>query len=152
MVLPPNANVYYAINTSCDLNFVLRPKSDSSLSSAQSSPGSASIGPIVGRSSGASSGTPGRPRLRDASGTKEGLKARKKILSLGLWTNFSNQWNSVFFSSLLNYRNFFAWHIIQCDTIFFFFFYKLFYMCCPYFILSQSKPHVSTFFGVIITK
>lgn len=88
MVLPPNANVYYAINTSCDLNFVLRPKSDSSLSSAQSSPGSASIGPIVGRSSGASSGassgTPGRPRLRDASGTKEGLKARKKILSLGL--------------------------------------------------------------------
>ena len=84
MVLPPNANVYYAINTSCDLNFVLRPKSDSSLSSAQSSPGSASIGPIVGRSSGASSGTPGRPRLREASGTKEALKARKKILSLGL--------------------------------------------------------------------
>lgn len=81
MVLPPNANVYYAINTSCDLNFILRPKGDStSLSSAHSSPGSASIGPIV---TGGGS-TPGRPRLRESSGTKDALKARKKILSLGL--------------------------------------------------------------------
>ena len=29
LVIPPNANVYYAINTQHDLNFVLRPKADS---------------------------------------------------------------------------------------------------------------------------
>jgi hypothetical protein len=26
MVLPPNANVYYAVNTAFNLNFILRPK------------------------------------------------------------------------------------------------------------------------------
>lgn len=26
MVLPPNANVYYAVNTQYNLNFILRPK------------------------------------------------------------------------------------------------------------------------------
>lgn len=26
MVLPPNANVYYAVNTAYNLNFILRPK------------------------------------------------------------------------------------------------------------------------------
>lgn len=26
MVLPPNANVYYAVNTEYNLNFILRPK------------------------------------------------------------------------------------------------------------------------------
>lgn len=75
MVLPSNANVYYAINTSCDLNFILRPKSDSTY---QTPPGS---GSASGRS------TPTRLRMRDChkdSSAKDTLKARKKILSLGL--------------------------------------------------------------------
>lgn len=29
MVLPPNANVYYAVNTAFNLNFILRPKKPS---------------------------------------------------------------------------------------------------------------------------
>lgn len=30
MVLPPNANVYYAVNTAFNLNFILRPKKNNS--------------------------------------------------------------------------------------------------------------------------
>lgn len=68
MVLPANANVYYAINTSCDLNFILRLKSE-----LESMPPS-------------SLASPARPRMRDRKdpNNKETLKARKKILSLGL--------------------------------------------------------------------
>jgi len=68
MVLPTNANVYYAINTSCDLNFILRLKSE-----LESMPPS-------------SLASPARPRMRDRKdpSSKEALKARKKILSLGL--------------------------------------------------------------------
>lgn len=29
MVLPSNANVYYAVNTAYNLNFILRPRKDS---------------------------------------------------------------------------------------------------------------------------
>lgn len=75
MVLPSNANVYYAINTSCDLNFILRPRSESA---HHTPPGS---GSASGRS------TPTRLRMRDChkdSSNKDTLKARKKILSLGL--------------------------------------------------------------------
>ncbi|XP_049815451.1 ral guanine nucleotide dissociation stimulator-like 1 [Schistocerca nitens] len=34
MVLPPNANVYYAVNTAYNLNFILRPKASKELDSA----------------------------------------------------------------------------------------------------------------------
>ena len=77
MVLPANANVYYAINTSCDLNFILRMKSE--------------LGAAVPLSSLASStaSTPlsSRPcSLLDCKESgKETLKNRKKILHLGLW-------------------------------------------------------------------
>ena len=65
MVLPSNANVYYAVNTSCDLNFILRLKSETP-------PGSTAT-------------TPTRPRMRDCKDTaKDSLKTRKKIMSLGL--------------------------------------------------------------------
>jgi len=76
MVLPANANVYYAINTSCDLNFILRMKSE--------------LGAAVPLSSLASStaSTPlsSRPcSLLDCKESgKETLKNRKKILHLGL--------------------------------------------------------------------
>lgn len=68
MVLPPNANVYYAVNTSCDLNFILRLKSDLNITDTTLA------------------STPMRPRIRDCkdSAGKDTLKARKKILSLGL--------------------------------------------------------------------
>ena len=67
MMLPSNANVYYAVNTSCDLNFILRLKSE------VTPPNSVMA-------------TPTRPRMRDCkdSAGKDTLKARKKILSLGL--------------------------------------------------------------------
>lgn len=75
MLLPANANVYYAINTSCDLNFILRPKGESDANGPPES------GCASGRT------TPTRPRRRDClkdSSNKDTLKARKKILSLGL--------------------------------------------------------------------
>jgi len=34
MVLPPNANVYYAVNTAFNLNFILRPKRRNALDTA----------------------------------------------------------------------------------------------------------------------
>jgi len=34
MVLPPNANVYYAVNTAFNLNFILRPKRSNALDTA----------------------------------------------------------------------------------------------------------------------
>jgi len=34
MVLPPNANVYYAVNTAFNLNFILRPKRSNALDAA----------------------------------------------------------------------------------------------------------------------
>jgi ral guanine nucleotide dissociation stimulator-like 1 len=34
MVLPPNANVYYAVNTAFNLNFILRPKRSNPLDTA----------------------------------------------------------------------------------------------------------------------
>lgn len=71
MVLPSNANVYYAINTSCDLNFILRPRGESSRVETPS-PGSSNLV------------TPMRPRHKDSTAAKDSLKARKKILSLGL--------------------------------------------------------------------
>ncbi|XP_032792835.2 ral guanine nucleotide dissociation stimulator-like 1 isoform X2 [Daphnia magna] len=79
MVLPSNANVYYAINTSCDLNFILRPRGESMGHNHHSTP------PGSGSASGRS--TPTRLRMREChkdSSTKDTLKARKKILSLGL--------------------------------------------------------------------
>ena len=72
MVLPSNANVYYAINTSCDLNFILRPKGESSSRIETASPGSSSMV------------TPTRPLHKDSTSAKDSLKARKKILSLGM--------------------------------------------------------------------
>jgi ral guanine nucleotide dissociation stimulator-like 1 len=80
MVLPSNANVYYAINTSCDLNFILRPRGESMAHHHHhhTPPGS---GSASGRS------TPTRLRMREChkdSSAKDTLKARKKILSLGL--------------------------------------------------------------------
>ncbi|XP_069698591.1 ral guanine nucleotide dissociation stimulator-like 1 isoform X2 [Periplaneta americana] len=38
MVLPPNANVYYAVNTAFNLNFILRPKRGNSLEPSRSKP------------------------------------------------------------------------------------------------------------------
>ena len=84
-MIPGTANVYYAINTQYDLNFVLREKpEDLNVSLAPSTPGAGlSTTPhhgILGASSLELSATPKglRKQSRDTS------KARRKILGLAL--------------------------------------------------------------------
>ena len=62
LLIPPNANVYYAINTQHDLNFVLRPRGD--------------ISKERDKEAELFKATPGRKR--DTS------KARRKLLGLAL--------------------------------------------------------------------
>lgn len=66
LVIPPNSNVYYAINTQHDLNFVLRPRADRLDKEAD----------LLKGATGATGATPGRKR--DTS------KARRKLLGLAL--------------------------------------------------------------------
>ena len=84
-MIPPTANVYYAINTQYDLNFVLREKpEDLNVSLAPSTPGSGlSTTPhhgMLGASSLELSGTPKGHRKQ----TRDTSKARRKILGLAL--------------------------------------------------------------------
>ena len=73
LLIPPNANVYYAINTQHDLNFVLRQKSED-LSSVGGNVGEAANSAAA--SDAASKGA--RRPQRDTS------KARRKLLGLVL--------------------------------------------------------------------
>ena len=71
LLIPPNANVYYAINTQHDLNFVLRQKNED-LSSV-----GGNVGMEAANSASASDSSKRRPQ-RDTS------KARRKLLGLVL--------------------------------------------------------------------
>ena len=74
LAIPPNANVYYAVSTQYDLNFILREKKDDLDVSLQdaSSGGGAGDGSMLTPKSGLRKGS------RDAS------KARRKLLGLHL--------------------------------------------------------------------
>ena len=85
LLIPGTANVYYAINTQYDLNFVLREKpEDLNVSLASSTPGAGlSTTPhhgVLGTGSLELSGTP--KGLRKPS--RDNSKARRKILGLAL--------------------------------------------------------------------
>jgi len=85
LLIPGTANVYYAINTQFDLNFVLREKpEDLNVSLASSTPGAGlSTTPhhgILGTGSLELAGTP--KGLRKPS--RDNSKARRKILGLAL--------------------------------------------------------------------
>lgn len=82
LLIPPTANVYYAINTQYDLNFVLREKpEDLNVSLASSSLSNTPHHGILGAGSLDLGGTP--RGLRKPS--RDNSKARRKILGLALW-------------------------------------------------------------------
>ena len=69
LLIPPNANVYYAINTQHDLNFVLRQKNEDL----------SSVGGNVGEAANSATASDSKRRpQRDTS------KARRKLLGLVL--------------------------------------------------------------------
>jgi len=81
LLIPQNANVYYAINTQYDLNFVLREKpEDLNGSFVSSSLSNTPIHGLLGSSSLDLSGTPKGLRKPN----RDNSKARRKILGLAL--------------------------------------------------------------------
>ncbi len=84
LLIPQNANVYYAINTQYDLNFVLREKPEDLNGSIIASSSSLSNTPIHGLLGSSSLDLSGTPKgLRKPN--RDNSKARRKILGLALW-------------------------------------------------------------------
>ena len=72
LVIPANANVYYAVSTQYDLNFILREKKDDLDVSLQDA------------SSGGGDGSMLTPKSGLRKGSRDASKARRKLLGLHL--------------------------------------------------------------------
>ena len=77
LLIPPTANVYYAVSTQHDLNFVLREKHED-------------INDCLGQDTSVVDPLhTSTPKSGPRKGSRDTSKARRKLLGLQLWTSFS---------------------------------------------------------------